>query len=94
MTLQGAAYHWPDLDAAYLDGAYDPQAGWAPPLVHVPPHGWITEPVLGEPDPETGEATVIEPGVSPGPVMALCPVPVPALEHRRIYPIGASGIGA
>lgn len=94
--MKGFAYHWPDLESAELDGAYDPASGWLAPLVAVPRHGWIKEPVLGDPDPQTGEARVVSPGIRPDAVMVLSPIQVPSLEHRAIETLhsaaGLSGL--
>lgn len=90
--MQGYAYHWPNLSEAQSDGAYHPETGWNPALTPVKPHGWITPPELGPPDPETGEAPVIKAGVRPDPVMAFCPLEISALAHRRITPEGVAGL--
>ena len=90
--MQGYAYHWPSLAEAQADAAYDPDIGWNAALTPVPSHGWITTPELGVPDPETGEAPVITPGVRPAPIMAFCPLEIPALAHRRITPQGVAGL--
>jgi hypothetical protein len=52
---------------------------------------WLTQPVLSEPDPETGEQTVVTPGVQSDPVVLLRPTPLVALADHEIEPEGHGG---
>ena len=92
----GYFYAWADEASAIADGALETDAetgaidasnGWT----HIPGPVWLTQPVLSEPDPETGEQTVVTPGVQSDPVVLLRPTPLVALEALRINPEGHGG---
>lgn len=93
--MKGFAYHWPTEAAAAADGAlvldaetgnYVEAAGWTRTN-----QGWITAPVMSEPDPETGEQETLTPGVPTDPVVMLHPREQAALAAHRITPEGHGG---
>lgn len=89
-------YHWPSeadaLTAGVLvedaeSGAVNAAPGWT----QTPGPVWLTAPVMSEPDPETGEQTVVTPGEQSGPIVLLSADPVAALAANEIYPEGHGG---
>jgi hypothetical protein len=89
-------YNWPTEADAAADGAmtldaetqtYQPASGWT----RTPGPVWLTAPVMSEPDPETGEQTVVTPGVQSEPVVLLRPTPLVALADHEIEPAGHGG---
>lgn len=92
----GVFYAWPDEASALLDfalvsdaetGAIDAAPGWT----RIPGPVWLTQPVLSDPDLETGEQTVVTPGVQSDPVVLLRPTPLVALADHKIEPAGHGG---
>ncbi|MFW6300527.1 MAG: hypothetical protein ACOC20_06365 [Oceanicaulis sp.] len=94
--MNGHFYAFADEQAALDAGALvtDPETGEtnaAPGYTRIPGPVWLVEPVLSDPDPETGEQTVTEPGTQSDPVVVLTPQPVAALHDQKIEPAGHQG---
>lgn len=53
---------------------------------------WIEPPVLGPPDPETGECEILAAGVAPPAFTILSAEPLPALEARQITQHAPAGL--
>ena len=52
---------------------------------------WLTQPVMSDPDPETGEQTIATPGTRSAPFVVLLPVEYPDAAAYRITPEGEQG---
>jgi hypothetical protein len=52
---------------------------------------WLTQPVFSEPDPDTGEQTVVTPGVRSADFVILSPVEYPDAADYLINPDGEQG---
>ena len=52
---------------------------------------WLTQPVMSDPDPDTGEQTVETPGTRSAPFVILSPVEYPDAAAYRITPEGEQG---
>lgn len=94
--MNGHFYHWPSEAEAIAtgvlvedaeSGAISAALGWT----QTPGPVWLVEPVMSEPDPETGEQSVITPGEQSGPIVLLRSDPVVALADHKITPDGHGG---